>query len=243
MSSDPSRQQAAARPDQRGPTDREVLAETVAARLDKPLTALGVIFVLVVVADTTADPGSDLRPWLEIVSWGLWAVFAVEFLLRAVIARSTPQFLRRNWWQILFLVLPFLRFLRISARLARLRPARLGRLLSSSVRGVRTAGRALTSRVAWLAATTTIVVLASSQILYGFAGYDSYAAALHDAMHAAVTGGAIEHESGVADVLELVLAVYAVGIFAVLAGSVGAYLLESRPVPPGVEADADGPAD
>jgi len=52
--------------------------------------------------------------------------------------------------QVIFLALPFLRFARIVARL-RLRPiVRAGRVVSSTVRGTRIAGRELTSRAAWL---------------------------------------------------------------------------------------------
>ena len=196
--------------------------------MDKPLTVLGVIFLLVVAADTTVASGSEVRAWIDAVTWVLWAVFALEFTLRAVIAPSTSAFLRRNWWQIVFLVLPFLRFLRVAGRLARLRPARLGRLASSTVRGLRTAASTLTSRIAWLAAVTAIVILTASQILYEFAGYDSYAQALHDAAYSAITGEALPMRSAVADVLELVLAVYAVVVFAFLAGSLGAYFLERR---------------
>lgn len=209
-------------------SDRERLAEAVADRMDKPLTVLGFIFVLVVVADTTTAAGSRARPWIDTATWALWAVFALEFILRAAIAPSTSRFFRRNWWQLVFLVLPFLRFLRIAGRLARLRPARMGRLVSSTVRGLRTATGALTSRIAWLAAVTTIVILVASQILYEFGGYASYAAALHDAAYSAITGEALPVRSAVADVLELVLAIYAVVVFAFLAASLGAYLLERR---------------
>ena len=210
-------------------TDRERLAETIAARMDRPLTALGVIFLLVVLADTTAGDRSGLRPWLDAATWLLWALFAAEFVLRAVIAPSTWRFVRRNWWQLVFLLLPFLRFLRVAGRLARLRPVRLGRLLSSAVRGVRTATRTLTSRIGWLGTVTAIVILSASQLLYEFAGYHSYAEALHDAALSAITGEGLPQESAVADVVELFLALYAVAVFAFLAGAVGAYLFERRP--------------
>lgn len=196
--------------------------------MDKPLTILGLIFVLVVIADTTAGASSTLRPWFDAATWLLWAVFALEFVLRAVIAPSAWTFIRRNWWQLVFLLVPFLRFLRVAGRLARLRPARLGRLASSAIRGVRTATRTLTSRLAWLGAVTAIVILSASQMLYEFGGYLSYPEALHDAAYGAITGEPLKVNSAVADVVELGLALYAVVVFAVLAGSLGAYFLEER---------------
>lgn len=217
----------------RTPTERERLAEAIAAWMDKPLTVLGVIFVLVVVADTSAGPRSALRSWFDALSWLLWAIFAFEFVLRAVIAPSTRTFFRRNWWQLVFLLVPFLRFLRVAGRLGRLRPARLGRLVSSATRGIRTATGTLTSRLAWLTGVTAVVILSASQVLYEYGGYGSYADALHDAAYGAITGEPLGADSGVADVAELVLALYAVVVFAVLAGSLGAYFLERR-VDPGL---------
>lgn len=80
-------------------------------------------------------------------TWSLWSFFVAEFAVRLVLAPSTTRFLRRNWWQAVFLAVPFLGFLRAFTR-----SARVARALSSSVRGTRTAGRAFGSRVAYLSA-------------------------------------------------------------------------------------------
>lgn len=221
-------------------------AEAIARRLDTPVTVLGVVFLLLLVAEATMHDDARLRPWFDAAGWVLWAVFVAEFVARMVATPSTSRFLRRNWWQVVFLALPFLRFLRVAGRLARLRPARLGRLASSAVRGVRTAARTLSSRLAWLGAVTGIVVLISGQLLFEFGGYDDYGAALHDAAHATITGEPLPEEGGLADVLELVLALYAVVVFAVVAGSLGAFFLErtrdqAQPVTPDPPLLDDGP--
>jgi voltage-gated potassium channel len=211
----------------RDATERERLAERISRRMDGPVTVLGVVFLFVVLVETVSNPGEPIATALRVAGWALWAVFAAEFVLRMVIAPSTWGFLRRNWWQLLFLILPFLRFARI---LARLRLARMGRVLSSAVRTGRSAGRRLSNRLGWLVAVTVIVVLASSQLLFEFAGYDSYGAALHAAALATITGQAFGRDSAVAQLLEVVLAVYSVVVFAALAGMLGAYFVE-RPVP------------
>jgi voltage-gated potassium channel len=219
------RQKVRARPDE----ERDRLAESIADRLDKPMTALGLIFLFLVLAETVTDPRGALSTAYTAAGWVIWGAFVAEFALRLYVAPSAVRFLRRNWWQLIFLALPFLRFLRVVARL-RLRPLiRGGRVLSSAVRGTRTAGRNLTGRAAWLAATTVIVVLAASQLLFEFAVYGSYAEALHDAAFAAVTGQPLVADGGFARVTELVLAVYSVVVFAALAGMLGAYFLERRP--------------
>lgn len=213
-------------------------AEVIARRLDTPVTVLGVVFVLLLVAESSMHDEARLRPWFDGAGWALWAVFVAEFLARMLAAPSTSRFLRRNWWQAVFLAVPFLRFLRVAGRLARLRPARLGRLASSAVRGVRTAGRTLSSRLAWLAAVTVIVALVAGQLLFEFGGYDSYGRALHDAAYATITGEPIPAEGALADVLELVLALYAVVVFGLLAGALGAYFLERSRHEPGAGAGA-----
>jgi voltage-gated potassium channel len=210
-------------------------AEGLARRLDKPMGALGLVFVLVVLGQSLAR-----EPWLvtslTVIGWACWAVFVAEFAWRAVRAADRRRFWARNWWQVLFLALPFLRFARA---LVLLRAARVGGVLSAAVRGSRSAGRLLSSRIGWLTAVTGVVVLASSQVLYVLGAYESYGPALHDAALATVTGQPLGAEQGFARFLEVVLAVYSVAVFATLAGALGAFFLE-RPSPPGSTATDEG---
>ena len=77
---------------------------------------------------------------LTVAGWVLWAVFCAEFVVRLVVAPDRRRFLGRNWWQVLFLVLPFLRFLRLVRAVCFLRS---GRVMSSAVRSTRTAANVL----------------------------------------------------------------------------------------------------
>lgn len=209
-----------------------VRAERLARRLDRPMGVLGVLFLLVVLGQLLAtDP--PLVTVLAVVGWLLWAVFVAEFVLRAVIARDQGRFWRRNWWQVLFLVLPFLRFARV---LALVRTARVGGVLSAALRGSRSAGRLLSSRIAWVAAMTAVLVLAASQLLFVLDAYDSYGQALHEAALATITGEPLSAPGLVARVLEVALAVYSVVVFATLAGALGAYFVDDSRRRP-----ADGP--
>ena len=219
---------------QRPEEERREVAVALASRLDLPLTVLGVVFGLVVLAETISRPTGWLSTAFQVVGWVLWAVFAGEFVLRLFIAPSRTEFLKRSWWQLIFLALPFLRFLRVIrlGRLLRLgRVGRLGRVVSAAVRGTRTAGRRLRGRLAWLVATTAIVVLASSQILFEIGAYPSYTAALRAAALAATAGEPLEVE-GAAQLLEVALVVFSVVVFATLAGSIGAFFLEREPAGP-----------
>ncbi|TQN42204.1 voltage-gated potassium channel [Blastococcus colisei] len=200
--------------------------EGLAHRLDKPMGVLGLVFVLVVLGQSLAR-----EPWLvttlTVLGWLFWAVFVAEFAYRALTARDRRRFWARNWWQLIFLAVPFLRFARAFTLL---RAARVGGVLSAAVRGSRSAGRLLTGRIGWLVAVTGVVVLAASQLLYVVGAYDSYGPALYDTALATVSGEPLSAAGGFARLLDVALAVYSVAVFATVAGALGAFFLErNRP--------------
>jgi voltage-gated potassium channel len=204
------------------------------------MSSLGVLFLLVVLAEPRAEPDSTVSQVLTVISWGLWAVFALEYGTRLAIATDRLSFLRRTWWQLLFLVLPFLRFLRL-VRLLRL--LRTGRVLSSAIRSSRSAGRILSGRLGWLASVTAITVLAASQLVYEFGDVRPYGQALYVTALAVIAGETFGARSGLGRVLETALVTFSVGIFATLAGSLGAYFLQAPGGPrTGEEAPARGPS-
>lgn len=195
--------------------------------------ALGLVFVLVLTGQLLAT-GPGWSQAFTILGWAFWAAFAAEFALRAYVAKDQGAFWRRNWWQLLFLVVPFLRFLR---GLSVLRTARVAGVVSATVRGSRSAGRLLTGRIGWLATLTTVVIVGASQLLFATGAYDHYGDALHGAALAAITGEPLRADGAVARVAEVALAVYSVAVFATLAASMGAYFLRRAP-----EAAAVGPS-
>jgi len=207
------------------PSQRETWADELLDRLTPIMSALSVVFLLVVLGEQFARPGSGVAVGLTLVGWALWVVFVAEFVARLVVAPSRRTFLRRHWWQVVFLLLPFLRVLRL---VRALRVLRTGRVLSSAVRSTRTARSLLGGRVAWLAVASAITILSSSQLLHAFSDYPSYGAALHAAALATIAGEPFGLDDPFARLLEVVLAVYSVVVFATLAGTVGAYFLERR---------------
>lgn len=205
-------------------------AEVFARRLDKPMGILGVIFLFVVLGQLiTTEP--VMTGVLTVVGWAFWAVFVAEFLLRAYIAGFSKDFWRKSWWQVIFLLVPFLRFFRALQALRLVRVARLARygsILSAGVRGSRSAGRLLTSRIGWLTAVTAVVILASSQLLYATGEHASYADSLYEAAMAAITGSGITGTSIFSRIVQVLLAIYSVAVFATLAGTLGAYFLRQK---------------
>lgn len=202
-------------------------AEHLADRLDKPMGLLGVFFLFVVLGQLVVTEPRWAQA-LAVTGWICWVVFVLEFLLRAYIARFQATFWRHNWWQVLFLLVPFLRFVRALQAVRTLRVARLGGIVSAGVRGSRSAGRLLSSRIAWLAAFTAIVILAASQLLYAMGSHTQYSTALFETAMATITGSGISADDPFSRILQVVLAVYSVAVFATLAGSLGAFFLRSE---------------
>lgn len=202
-------------------------AERLARRLDRPMGILGFLFLFVVLGQLLAtDP--VLVTALSVIGWVFWAVFVAEFALRAYIARNQKRFWKRNWWQVIFLLVPFLRFFRALQalrfwRIARF--ARFGGVVSAGIRGSRSAGRLLSSRIGWLAAVTGVVILVSSQLLYVVGAYEDYAAALLETAMSTITGAELSANDTFTNVVQVLLAIYSVAVFATLAGAVGAYFL------------------
>jgi voltage-gated potassium channel len=202
-------------------TPTEEASERLAQRLDVPMTVAGLVFLLVVVADAATEPGTPLSTFWSVLFWVLWASFVFEFVLRMVIAKSSWRFLRRNWWQIAFLAVPFLRFLRVMSR-----SARFFRIASSSVRTSRTAANKLGHRLVWVGTMTVVVTLTGANLLYELGEVEPFADALHAATIATVAGEQVEGAEGWGRVVEFVMLLWSTVGFAALAGSAGAYFLE-----------------
>lgn len=210
--------------------ERLQAAEALARRLDKPMGILGVIFLFVVLGQLTATEPVMVHVF-TVAGWVFWAVFVAEFLLRAYIAGFGKTFWKRNWWQVIFLLVPFLRFFRALQALRLVRVARLARygsILSAGVRGSRSARKLMTSRIGWLSAVTAVVILASSQLLYATGEHDSYSESLFESAMAAVTGNGITGTSTFSRIIQVLLAIYSVAVFATLAGTLGAYFLREK---------------
>jgi voltage-gated potassium channel len=209
----------------RDATARERLAEWLYDRLHPAMAALGLLFLVLVLSQSAARTGTALHRSLVAATWVLWAVFVAEYGLRLAIAPATGAFLRRTWWQLLFLLVPFLSAVRSVLFLRLARPTRVA---IAAVRGSRSARATLTNRAAWLGVVTAIVILGAADVLYRAEAVVPYGRALHAAALAGMTGEPMGSDSGVAQLLDVVLALYAVVFFASLAGIAGAFFVEHR---------------
>ena len=206
--------------------ERERITEMLFARLHPLMAWLAALFVLVLVGDAVVRDQSPFATIFTVAGWVIWGLFVIEFLLRFAIAPSKDRFLRRHWWQVIFLALPFLAMLRFFLAL---RVARAGRLLSAAVRGTRSAAASLGNRLATLGAVTVMVILLAANVLFEFGGIETYGDALHAAALGTITGQQTPGEdNAVTKIMDVVLALYSVIVFATVAGAFGAFFFERR---------------
>ena len=105
-------------------------------RSDIPMLLLAVAFLVAYawpVLDSDLD--SDVIASLNVLSWAVWAAFAVDFAIRLWLAEDRGRYARRHWYDVALVVLPFLR------------PMRLLRLLAFARVLNRTAAGSLVGRV------------------------------------------------------------------------------------------------
>jgi voltage-gated potassium channel len=99
-------------------------------RSEVPLLLLALAF-LVAYSWPVLDPrvDADLRSLLTVVSWTVWAAFAVDFAVRLALADDGTAYALRHWYDVALIVLPMLRPLRLLRLLA------LARVLNRSASG------------------------------------------------------------------------------------------------------------
>ena len=204
-------------------------------RLDPVMAWLGVLFALLVGYELAVELGPGAQRALTIAGWVIWALFLAEFLAQLYVAPDRGRFLRGHWFQVLALVIPTLRFLRFLRllRLGRALPA--ARVVTSSYRVAGTARRLLRSRLAYLGATTAVVVIALAELAFLFergAGegvFGSFGDAVlwSVAVVVAQQGDPVPATTG-AHVAMLVGFAWGVLVFATIAGSLGAFFVDDR---------------
>ena len=69
------------------------------------------------------DPrmGQGLSEWLTVVSWAVWAAFALDFAIRLALADDRGHYALHHWYDVALIALPVLRPLRLLRLVALLR--------------------------------------------------------------------------------------------------------------------------
>lgn len=182
--------------------ERWELLRQIHRLMEKPLIALSFIWLALLVLDLTAG----LSFWLLLLFYLIWAIFAVDFAIRFIIAPAKIGYLRANWLTAVSLLLPTFRVVRVlqifrSLRMLRLirtvRSVSFLRLVTSANRGIRSLQSVFGHRGFGFVITVTllVIVLSATGMRYlespdaltaagyqgevdGGAGFESYGEAL-----------------------------------------------------------------
>lgn len=136
---------------------------------------LGVLFALLVGFELAVPVSAPVATGLTVTGWVIWAIFVAEYALALYAAEHRLRFVKTHWLTALGLIIPTLRVLRF-LRLLRLgRALPVARVLSSSYRAAGSTRRLLQSRLRYLGALTTVVIVALAELAFLFErGYDTF---------------------------------------------------------------------
>jgi voltage-gated potassium channel len=109
-------------------TARQVALERFERATELPLLVLALAMIPLLLAPAVADLSDTAEATVLALDWFIWAAFALEYVIRLALTEQRARFIRKQWPDLLIIVLPFLRPLRIMRSARALRLLRLARL-------------------------------------------------------------------------------------------------------------------
>lgn len=100
-------------------------------RTEVPLLLLAFAFLVAYawpILDPSLDPG--VESFLSTLSWAVWGAFVVDFAIRLILAEGRLRYALHHWYDVILVLLPMLRPLRLLRALALARI--LGRTMATS---------------------------------------------------------------------------------------------------------------
>ncbi|MGK2935758.1 MAG: ion transporter [Gemmatimonadaceae bacterium] len=204
--------------------------------LDKPMLALAIVWLVLVVFELT----TGLSPFMAAVGVTIWIAFIGDFVLRLVIAPDRASYLRANWLTAISLVVPVLRIFRTFRALRVLRAARsargfsLVRVVGAANRGMNRLGDSMHRKgFGYVVALTLLVTVLGAAGMYAFerghggpAGITDFPSALWwTTMIITTMGSGYWPVTPEGRILCVLLSLYALGILGYLAAALAAYFV------------------
>lgn len=204
--------------------------------MELPLLILALAMVPLLIVPLLIDLPNGVEAALTAGEWFIWTAFALEYVTRLALTRERWRFVRREWPDLLIILLPFLRPLRVVRSARALRLLRLGRLAAFLGEATQTGRRVLTRHGLQYAVLVTLVAVVGAAGLVlavedGSGGsIDSFGDALWWAITTVTTVGygdtfpVTPAGRGIA----AFLMVSGIALFGVLAANVAAFFVEQQ---------------
>src|SRR4051812_14495047 len=104
------------------------------------MVVLSILFIVVIALPLLVTIPPKFQTALETLDWVIWSAFALELCVKTYLSPRRGQYLRTHWYEVITVVIPFLRPLRLVRSLRLLRLLGLTRLTSVSFE-IATSGR------------------------------------------------------------------------------------------------------
>jgi voltage-gated potassium channel len=110
--------------------------ENLSRATELPMLVLAVALIPLLTVPLLLDLSASAERVLLAVDWFIWAVFALELVAKTYLAPQRLRYLRGHWFDVVLVVVPFLRPLRVARSARALRFLRLARVAAAGGRAV-----------------------------------------------------------------------------------------------------------
>ncbi|HEU4901594.1 MAG TPA: ion transporter [Flavisolibacter sp.] len=215
-------------------SERKKLLCTVTRLLEGPMVFLGFAWLVLLVIELVWG----LNQGLQTLSFAIWGIFILDFLLKFLLAPAKLRFLKVNWLTAVSLLIPALRVFRLLRIMRLLKGVRLIKVVASLNRGMKSLGATMKRRgFAYVMLLTLFVTFGGAAGMYaiekGNPGFENYGMALwFTAMRVITAGSDYWPQTEEGRGLTFILALFGYSIFGYFTATLATFFI-------GRDAEAD----
>ena len=201
-----------------------------------PMLLLAISMIPLLLIPWLLELSANVNRTIVAIDWFIWAAFVFELGTKTYLAPARRRFLIRHWYDVLLVVLPFLRPLRVVRSARALRLLRVTRLLTFVARLSKTTRVVLTRhRLDYTLAVAMTAVFASAAAVYylerGIEGsIDDFGTALWWAIVTVTTVGYGDYSpsSAAGRGVAVLLMLIGIGLFGIVAANIAALFITNE---------------
>ncbi len=215
---------------------RRKMFKRVEEATEIPMLILALLMIPLIVLPLSMNLSSTLDQIFIAANWVVWAAFAVELILKTYLSPNRRRYLLTHWYDVLIVVIPFLRPLRIAQSLRLIRALHVLRLVAVLSRFGLT-GRILLSRhglqYVLIVATLAVIAIAGFVTILEQSGenrtINSFATALWWSATTVTTVGYGDTAPVTTEgrVLGVILMFVGIGVFSIFTANIASFFVRT----------------